>query len=189
MVLWMIRNWTLHYLLISRGSYPFVCINHEKLALTEPKMTLYFIMVDGRINIHGFHGYWTLHNRSRMQNDIAWTFPFCLVYIRRIKGRSRFSMYGTEEVGTIYLLKESCNNITRFYNWLLLKSKVKWATAEAAAHMEFLSVDMWSSSHAIVEKHRKLSECLQLLEIRVQGCKRRPLTTGSCDHPSHYSTR
>ncbi|CAK9861797.1 unnamed protein product [Sphagnum jensenii] len=66
-------------------------------------------------------------------------------------------MYGTDEVGTIYLLKESCNNST--------------------------------SSHAIVEKHRKLSECLQLLEIRVQGCKRRPLTTGSCDQPSHYSTR
>jgi hypothetical protein len=79
-------------------------------------------------------------------------------------------MYGTEEVGTIYLLKESCNNSTRFYNWLLLKSKVKWTTAEAAAHMEksILSVDTWSSSHAIVEKHRKLSECLQLLEIRVQ---------------------
>ncbi|CAK9199279.1 unnamed protein product [Sphagnum troendelagicum] len=40
----------------------------------------------------------------------------CPVYIGRINGRSRFSMYGTEEVGTIYLLKESCNNSTRFYN-------------------------------------------------------------------------
>jgi hypothetical protein len=39
-------------------------------------------------------------------------------------------MYGTDEVVTIYLLKESCNNSTRFYNWLLLKSKVKWTTAE-----------------------------------------------------------
>ncbi|KAH8945873.1 hypothetical protein BDL97_12G064300 [Sphagnum fallax] len=27
-----------------------------------------------------------------------------------------FSMYGTDEVVTIYLLKESCNNSTRFYN-------------------------------------------------------------------------